>query len=193
MKDKEIKILFGLMGLVTIGYLIYENFNKPVEEQVTEIDTSPSAPRPIAPVILDKNLVLQKGSRGNEVKALQELLEVANDGIFGNQTETALNAKKGVIAISLNQYATKANINQNPLKYGDRVMAIKKPTTPTYLSNKLADGTYHIVPKVFEDFDFGKEIGVVKGLTPDKLHYLINDGSFINNMIFVRAEDVKKI
>lgn len=39
---------------------------------------------------LNWNLILQVGSRGNEVKKLQSWLMVAQDGIFGPITESAL-------------------------------------------------------------------------------------------------------
>ena len=35
-------------------------------------------------------MVLKKGSRGDDVKALQQFLEIAADGIFGNGTDKAV-------------------------------------------------------------------------------------------------------
>ncbi|PWL28268.1 MAG: hypothetical protein DCO96_09855 [Fluviicola sp. XM-24bin1] len=35
-------------------------------------------------------MLLRKGSRGPEVKELQEILGIPADGIFGSQTETAV-------------------------------------------------------------------------------------------------------
>ena len=35
-------------------------------------------------------MILRKGSKGNEVKILQEFLEISADGIFGPGTEAAV-------------------------------------------------------------------------------------------------------
>jgi len=64
----------------------------------------PPAPQPAAPVVLDYDKLLKRGTTGPEVKQLQAWLGVSSDGIFGPITESALQQKKGVVEITLNQY-----------------------------------------------------------------------------------------
>lgn len=191
MQTKDIQTIIGLFGIATIGYIV---FNKNTPEVQEEIEPTPiPTPTPVQPIPLNKNLVLAIGSRNAEVELLQQLLNIPSDGIFGPLTQKALMAIKGVKSITLNQFATKANVNNKPLKIGDKVMAYRKPSTPTFYSKLLADGTYHMTPDVFDDYDFGDAIGTIKMMTPDKLHYVVRSYSFNSAMIFVRATDVKKI
>ncbi len=62
---------------------------------------------------LDKNKVLKYGSNGAEVRQLQKWLGITADGIFGAQTEAALMARKGVEQITLAQFESSADVNEN--------------------------------------------------------------------------------
>lgn len=141
---------------------------------------------------LDENLILQKGSSGNEVKKLQELLKINSDGVFGNQTEQELFKIKGVLKISLKQFINSPSINQNPIKIGSKVMANVDPTN-IFNAIKKADGTYYSDYKIIDKFNYGKEIGVIKGHNATKTWYMVEiDGFFFNTIAFVKSTDVKQ-
>lgn len=53
---------------------------------------------------IDKTMLLKKGSKGGEVRALQGLLKIKVDGDFGSNTEKALLMQKGVKQIRLNNW-----------------------------------------------------------------------------------------
>lgn len=109
----EINLLM-IVGLIGAGlYFFLPKKKNEVPEAGAEpdtVETNPIAPKPTAPkpIVLDKNLILAFGSKGNEVKFLQNLLsfkyKITVDGIFGNQTRTALFAEKGIEKTSINQY-----------------------------------------------------------------------------------------
>lgn len=100
---KKYLIVGGAIVLGLYGYrMLMRKLNKPSEEQMA---------------MLDKDMVLEKGSQGSEVAELQRRLKedfnkylgetgVDNDGIdgdFGTLTETALFEAKGVKSITLNK------------------------------------------------------------------------------------------
>ena len=102
-KTKKYLIVGGAIVLGLYGYrMLMRKLNKPSEEQLA---------------MLDKNMVLEKGSQGSEVAELQRILKedfnkylgetgVDMDGIdgdFGTLTENALVEAKGVKSITLNQ------------------------------------------------------------------------------------------
>lgn len=102
-RTKKYLIVGGAIVLGLYGYrMLMRKLNKPSEEQMS---------------MLDKDLVLEKGSQGSEVAELQRRLKedfgkylgetgIDNDGIdgdFGTLTETALFEAKGVKSITLNQ------------------------------------------------------------------------------------------
>lgn len=102
-KTKKYLIVGGAILLVAYGYrTLMRKLNKPTEEQMS---------------MLDKDLLLEKGSQGSEVAELQRRLKedfgkylgetgIDKDGIdgdFGTLTETALLEAKGVKKITLNQ------------------------------------------------------------------------------------------
>jgi hypothetical protein len=103
-KTKKYLIVGGAIVLGLYGYrVLMRKLNKPTEEQMS---------------MLDKDLVLEKGSQGSEVAELQRRLKedfgkylgetgIDNDGIdgdFGSLTETALFEAKGVKSITLNKF-----------------------------------------------------------------------------------------
>ena len=66
---------------------------------------------PTVPVIIpsgaleiDKSKLLEKGSKGREVRTLQTLLKIKADGDFGRNTQNALFTQKGVKQISLKDW-----------------------------------------------------------------------------------------
>lgn len=102
-RTKKYLIYGGAIVLAFIGYrMVMRKLNKPTEEQMA---------------MLDKDMVLEKGSKGSEVAELQRRLKedfgkylgetgVDNDGVdgdFGTLTENALFEAKGVRKITLNQ------------------------------------------------------------------------------------------
>lgn len=102
-KTKKYLIYGGAIVLALVGYRMFmRKLNKPTEEQMA---------------MLDKDMVLEKGSQGSEVAELQRRLKedfgkylgetgIDKDGIdgdFGTLTETALLEAKGVKSITLNQ------------------------------------------------------------------------------------------
>ena len=102
-KTKKYLIVGGAIVLGLYGYrMLMRKLNKPTEEQMS---------------MLDKDLVLEKGSKGSEVAELQRRLKedfgkylgetgIDNDGVdgdFGTLTETALFEAKGVKSITLNK------------------------------------------------------------------------------------------
>lgn len=72
---------------------------KPVGKLLPVVSTSVTMPSGI-----DKNKLLQKGSKGMEVRTLQVLLKVTVDGDFGNNTQKALLNQKGVKQIRLKDW-----------------------------------------------------------------------------------------
>ena len=65
---------------------------------------------PTVPVVktsgasIDKSKLLQKGSKGLEVRTLQTLLKIKADGDFGRNTQNALFTQKGVKQIRLKDW-----------------------------------------------------------------------------------------
>ncbi|MNE63484.1 hypothetical protein D3C80_1588370 [compost metagenome] len=90
---KKENIFLAVLATVVVGVLLYKKFSK-ANKLVPVDDTD----------YLDKNLILKKGSQGEEVRELQGLLKVATDGIFGPITESALLKQRGVKQISLNAW-----------------------------------------------------------------------------------------
>lgn len=142
---------------------------------------------------LNINLVLLKGSKGNEVKALQKLLGITADGIFGSQTETALFKKKGVLKISLSQYSTMPNFNQNSYPAGSKVMSNNKAGAKLYHNKTLVDGTNMSTGEVFTTVDFGEAVGVIKAASSGYNWYRVEFDAWSGKvMCWVKAVDVKK-
>lgn len=65
-------------------------------------------------ITINRDKYLYKGVTAPEVKLLQDLLGVTSDGIFGPQTEAALQNQKCVVATTLNAFAAQScNTNLN--------------------------------------------------------------------------------
>lgn len=154
--------------------------------------TTHQAPKPV--VTLNNNLVLKKGSKGEEVKKLQQLLGITADGIFGSQTEAALLAKKGVKEVTLAKYPTLLDVNPNPLKVGDRVMVVAKPSLTVNEAGKMADGTRYDSGEEYDTYQYGEEIGKITALSSSKNFYVVQvSGVFGSSYVWVPAGKVAKI
>ncbi len=90
-----------LVVLIVFRNQISAALTKSSTQPGKEPQTNPSTP---AAVVLDYNKLLRKGMTAAEVKRLQQWLGITADGVFGNQTESALYNKKGVKEITLNEY-----------------------------------------------------------------------------------------
>lgn len=64
----------------------------------------PKIPAVVQSSNLDYNKLLAKGSKGAEVRKLQELLNLNPDGVFGRNTQNALFSLKKVKSIRLNDF-----------------------------------------------------------------------------------------
>ena len=204
-KNNENLIIAGV-GAAALGiFMLSRKKNTTFETFPTDVPTSQpttstpkpttSTPKPAAPVVLNKALVLKKGSSGNEVRELQRLLGIAQDGSFGPNTEAALLKKKGVKEISLNGFATAPNMNPNPLAVGNRVMANLKAGVKVYKAQLLANNTYSYTTNLYDTVPYGTEIGKIIMLSsPTKTSYVVKmTGTFSDQMVFVNATDVVKI
>jgi hypothetical protein len=94
-----------------------DNEGKPAPKKIVPI---PSEANKDKAKKLNMDLILKQGSKGEEVKELQKLLnfisappvaKLETDGVFGKQTEAVLLKLKGVKAITLNNFTT--NINKD--------------------------------------------------------------------------------
>lgn len=165
---KEDKIITGVAvaSVLTLGgVLVYKKIKKNKELGQNEVIELPventgsgiSTPKPKTTVI-NRDLTLKKGSKGQEVKALQILMKISADGIFGNQTEAKLLALKGVKQITLNAYP----ITKKPISIGTKVMA-KVDGVKLYRTEKIANGSVQNVGLSNLSFKYGSQIGVYAG------------------------------
>jgi len=189
-------LVIGGIAVAAIGVAILKR-DKPIE--VVDQDPTETQPAVIpqnSPTVsLNQSLLLKKGSKGNEVRRLQALLDVTVDGDFGAITENALKAKKGVTQITLAAYNITANVNAAALKVGDRVMANVTAGTKVMGTIKLANGDFATSGKQAFTFDYGKEIGkIVAVSTPSKSNYVVAYSDFLSTVNYwVNASEVKKI
>lgn len=164
---KEEKVITGVAvaSVLTLGTIVVikrikknrELANNEVIELPETTASNTSAPKP-KPVVLNKNLVLKKGSKGSEVKSLQKMLGISADGIFGSQTEAKLMAVKGVKQISLNAYPTAKKV----IAIGTKVMA-KTDDVKLYRTEKLANGAIQNIGLSNLSFKYGSNIGTFAG------------------------------
>ncbi len=201
----DTKVIVTCLAVAGVGFLVISSMNKKTNTAGTLPATSdpvppktpatsntvPSTPKPSTPVTINRDLLLKNGSKGNEVKELQKLLGVTADGSFGPQTEAKLLAKKGVKQTTLNLYAKTNDVNPNPLKVGDWVMANKNKVN-AYQNKMLANGDYYKTKEIEEVYEFGAEIGKIIAITNDKLSYVVQQSGFFSTLVWVAAADVKK-
>lgn len=156
------------------------------------IGEMPETGSPIT-AVLDRNLLLKQGVRGNEVKELQRLLGVSQDGIFGPITESTLFQLKGVKQITLATFGTVLTLNQNALPVGTQVMAGRGGAVLNR-AEMAANGYYYDTGSEWTTVAFGKKIGEIKGVSATKSNYVVNyTGGLGNIMVWVKASQVQKI
>ncbi len=184
---KPIVSLFGV-GILATTYYFLAKAKKPVE---TEYFENPNDP---IPVTLNQNLVLQLGSKGQEVAKLQSYMGVPSDGIFGPITEAKLYKLKAVKKTSIKQFLSTPTINQKILKVGTNVMAKVKTGTKIYNAIAKADTSYYSDNKVVKTIDYGKEIGKIRSANPAGNWYSVyySDFPFGQKVGFVLATDIEK-
>jgi hypothetical protein len=136
---KENKILAGAGVVCALGLAyLYWKKKKNEQQEETPADYIPeatatektTASTPAKATGLDRNKLLKKGSKGQEVRELQRLLNIKVDGDFGNKTLTALQAQKGITQTSLNQFDSKPQV-ATPIATQPKAVA-KKMVTPKF-------------------------------------------------------------
>ncbi|WP_189337121.1 hypothetical protein [Flavobacterium laiguense] len=207
--EDKVLIGVGVVGVLGLGYLYWKK--KQNENQVEE--TPNYLPEETPKTELDRNKLLGKGSKGKEVKELQSLLNVKDDGDFGKITLNALQKAKGVSEISLNRFqtintiatpaaapvaktATKTATNTaakpvaKPValpKVGAKLM-ISVPTATLYNSKKIANGSYtNTGEAVWGKFSYGESAGTFKTATANGSYLVQKDG----NYYFINGKHVK--
>jgi hypothetical protein len=194
MKKEHIYWGLAIISVIGLGYLIYTKYKGKGVETVEEIGTSADT---IPGVAINEELLLKKASKGNEVKQLQQLMQISADGVFGPKTETKLIQLKGVKEITLKSFKASMNINQNALAIGTVVMANVDPKTAMFNATKKADGSYYSKDyKIERKVNFGAKLGVIILINPAKNWYLIEVDNLLffgTTMYFVKANEVKKI
>lgn len=184
---KPIVSILGI-GLLATTYYLYGKKKK--EESPTEDFSDPI----VIPATLNQNLVLQLGSKGQEVAKLQSYMGVSTDGTFGPITEAKLYKLKAVKKISIKQFLSTPTINQNILKPGTNVMAKVKTGTRIFNAIAKADTSYYSDYKVVKTIDYGKEVGKIRAANPAGNWYSVyySDFPFGQKVGFVLATDIEK-
>lgn len=205
--EDKVLIGVGVAGIGLVGYLYWRKKQKQKEQDfLTDIPEPPPTIPDIIPdlipktgAVLNKNRVLSKGSKGIEVRELQRLLGITIDGVFGNDTLSALKGKKGVSRISINAYSKSKNKSKFPSKEmptarvtprkGQKIMANQNDVS-IYNAKRMANGSYFnsgTKPLIGSSFDYGEHIGV---FVDAKIggQYLINRNDVY---YFVNAHAVK--
>lgn len=189
----------GAIGIGAILALTSGSGNKKIGDDTFSglpEPTPTTPPKPSTSTTLNRDKVLKKGVTGEEVKELQRLLgfveEREVDGIFGNDTHNALVKRKGVTEVTLRQFATLPDINNNPIPIGSRVMA--GPTgAKLYGSRQLADGRYTATDEVEKELIYGEHVGTVKAYNTTKTWYSVYYETFWGKEVgFVQANQVIK-
>lgn len=170
---KQDKIILGVatVSVVLAGIIYFVKRAKAKKEAENTIDVvdgaepKNTASNPTKPALnlyptIDKNKLLKKGSKGIEVKHLQKLLGVKQDGSFGSKTESKLMFLKGVKQISINSFHT----TSKPIAIGTKIMAKANPTK-LYTTQKQANGVYFNSGTIIKEVAFGKLVGTYAGKT----------------------------
>lgn len=213
--DNEDKMLIGA-GVLSLGVLGFMYWRKKKAEkeamqiaETKEITEEPQTPPqipvtatpPIAKpktIALNKSMVLKRGSKGSEVKALQQKLGIQADGDFGPKTETALIKAKGVKSITLNQFDGLVSFSTpkaSPVltsikipKEGTKLMAVKNDFN-IFNAVRNADGSYANSGKAgtWTSFNYGEEVGTFKAARPNGQFLIARE----NKLYYVNGNNVK--
>ena len=186
--DNEDKMLIGagVLALGTLGFFWWKNKKKnetntiDIPIQVVESAQIPATATPPfsntqGSTGIDRTKILKLGSKGAEVKELQKLLDVQQDGDFGKITLNALMSVKGVSQISLNAFNEKISTPSTPkkpilpadvpYKKGQRIMVNTRSGFTAQDVQVKADGTYFTNGNnKITGLDFGDEIGAIKAV-----------------------------
>lgn len=191
---KEYLIVGGALALGIIAWALNKNKNTNVAATSSVNETSTVNETLPQSTSLNEDLLLQKGSKGQEVSQLQKLMSISSDGVFGTQTEAKLFSLKGVTKITLRNFKNTPNINTTSYAIGTRVMANSKPDTPLYSAIKKADGTHYSDYTIQKRITYGQHVGKVIGVNGTKTWYLIEieNSIYFNDIYFVKAQDVIK-
>lgn len=203
--DNEDKLLLGAGALALTTLVVFYFKGKKTQKQeviVDEIELPAIATPPIAtnpktqPVAqLNKSKVLKFGSKGLEVRELQDLLNVDMDGDFGIKTLKALQKAKGVSEISLASFPEKKQpkIIAKPTAYivpkkGAQLMASTNGIN-IFKATRLANGALINSGEkgTLTSFSFGEKVGAFE---KDR-----GDGQFLisrnQKYYYVKRENVK--
>jgi hypothetical protein len=199
--ENKVLIGVGVLGVLGLGYLYWKK--KQNENQVEETPNNLTEETPKTE--FDRNKLLGKGSKGQEVRELQSLLNIKIDGDFGRNTLNTLQKAKGVSQISLNQFqmintiATPiakpiAEIATKPIvlpltlpKVGTKLMTIV-PKATLYKSKKIANGSYtNTGDTVWGTLSYGESVGTFKSATANGSYLVQKDGKFY----FINGKHVK--
>jgi hypothetical protein len=203
--SNEDKVLIGV-GVVGVLGLVYLNWKKKQDEKQTE-EIPNYLPEETPKTELDRNKLLGKGSKGEEVRALQSLLNVKADGDFGKITLNALQKAKGVTQISLNQFQV-TNAIATPIvtpaakpiakavvkpvalpKVGAKLM-ISVPSSTLYKAKKIANGSYSNTGEkslLGSSLAYGESAGIFKSATSNGSYLVQKNG----NYYFINGKHVK--
>lgn len=186
-------IIAGIV-ITGVGYYAYQQIKNSNKNEQPDGNTQVVDETIPLPPTINKNLIMQIGSKGLEVKELQKLMSLSDDGIFGKQTESKLLSLKGVKKISLTQYKATVTINTNAYAISTNIMSENINGTAIYNAIKKADNSYYTDNQVLEKISFGQKIGKIIGFSALKTWYLVEQETFFGKrIVFVKAVDVKKI
>ena len=219
--DNEDKMLIGagVLALGTLGFFWWQNKKK---NEVKTIDIPSEVIEPIqipstatSPFSnnsgtneIDRKKVLRKGSKGLEVKELQKMLGVSQDGDFGKITLNALLIAKGVSQISLDAFSGKISAPSSPkiatamadvpYKKGQEIMVKTRSGFTAQDVQQKADGSYFTNgTNKITGLDFGDKIGKIKSvlIRTDGLVRYVVENSFlgVNRLLWVSHKNVAVI
>jgi hypothetical protein len=219
--DNEDKMLIGagVIALGTLGFFWWKNKKKneantiDIPSEVIEPAQIPATATPpfssnLGTNKIDTTKVLRKGSKGLEVKELQKILGIKQDGDFGKITLNALLSVKGVSQISLDAFRGKISKPSSPktatvmadvpLKKGQKIMVNTRSGFTAQDVQVKADGSYFTNgSNKVTGLDFGDEIGVIKSVlirTDGLVRYVVENTFLgVSRLLWVSHKNVALI